>query len=226
MILIIWFLLLSFCCCCCCSCHLLVIGNIFELCLLFLDVVSVAPPACHCCHPYCYYYHCLPSDAVVLSLTLKECKNTLYASHGQSQNHGFGLRGLATILSISRDTCSDSIANSFVLVLMEYRTIIARYVAKWGIAQMCLCQTKYQVGVSHHFGGVLISLKKVSRDIGYRSDSIAISRDMGPLRLWLLVSNSLFLPISNEKVVLVSEVILVFGFNFGPREGLGACLPL
>ena len=43
---------------------------------------------------------------------------------------------------------------------MGYRTIIARYVAKWGIAQMCLCETKYQGGVSHHFGGVPTSLKK------------------------------------------------------------------
>ena len=49
---------------------------------------------------------------------------------------------------------------SFVLVLMGYRTIVAQYVAKRGIAQMRLCQTKYQGGVSHHFGGVLVSLKK------------------------------------------------------------------
>ena len=41
--------------------------------------------------------------------------------------------------------------NSFVLVLVcvcvgggGYRTIIARYVVKWGIAQMCLSETKYQ----------------------------------------------------------------------------------
>ena len=33
--------------------------------------------------------------------------------------------------------------NSFVLVFVRSRTIIARYVAKWGIAQMCLCETKY-----------------------------------------------------------------------------------
>ena len=38
---------------------------------------------------------------------------------------------------------------------------------------MCLCETKYQGGVLHHSGGVLTSLKKVSRDMGYRSDSIA-----------------------------------------------------
>ena len=65
--------------------------------------------------------------------------------------------------------------NAFVLVFMGYRTIIERYVAKWGIAQIRLCETKYQ-------GGVLTSLKKVSCDTRYRSDSIAISRDMGPLR--------------------------------------------
>ena len=43
--------------------------------------------------------------------------------------------------------------NSFVPVFVGYRTIIARYVAKGGIAQMCLCETKYQGGVSHHFWG-------------------------------------------------------------------------
>ena len=37
---------------------------------------------------------------------------------------------------------------------MGYRTIIARYVAKWGIAQVCMCETKRHWDVSHHFGGV------------------------------------------------------------------------
>ena len=73
--------------------------------------------------------------------------------------------------------------DSFVLVYMGYRTIIARYVAKWGVAEMCMCETKYQGVVSHHFGGLLNLPKKVSRDMGYRSDSIAVSRDMGPLRI-------------------------------------------
>ena len=36
--------------------------------------------------------------------------------------------------------------NYFVLCFMAYRTAIARYVAKWGIAQMCLCETKNQRG--------------------------------------------------------------------------------
>ena len=43
---------------------------------------------------------------------------------------------------------------------MRYRTTTAQYVAKWGIAQMCLCETKYQGGVSHHVGATLTALKK------------------------------------------------------------------
>ena len=61
-----------------------------------------------------------------------------------------------------------------------YRTITARYAAKWGIAQMCLCETKHQEGASHHFGGVPTSLKTYHA-IRYRSDTIARSRDMGTL---------------------------------------------
>ena len=47
---------------------------------------------------------------------------------------------------IARDTCSNRIANSLVLVFMGYRTTIVRYIAKRGIAQMCPCETKYQGG--------------------------------------------------------------------------------
>ena len=43
--------------------------------------------------------------------------------------------------------------NSFVHVFMGYRTIIGRYVAKWGIAQMCLCKIKYQGGGIAPFWG-------------------------------------------------------------------------
>ena len=65
----------------------------------------------------------------------------------------------------------------------------------WGIAQLsrdtlqnglshrCVCAKLSTKGrVSHHFGGVPDLPWKVSRDMGYRSDSIAISRNMGPLR--------------------------------------------
>ena len=46
-----------------------------------------------------------------------------------------------------------------MLVFMGYRMSIARYVARWGIALMCLCEATYQGGVSHHFGGALTSLE-------------------------------------------------------------------
>ena len=39
------------------------------------------------------------------------------------------------------------------LFLVGYRTIIARYVAKGGIAQMCLCETKYPRGGIAPFWG-------------------------------------------------------------------------
>ena len=51
-----------------------------------------------------------------------------------------------------------------MLVFVGYRTIIARYVAKWGIARMCLCKIKYQGGGIAPFWG--------SANMGYRSDSI------------------------------------------------------
>ena len=45
--------------------------------------------------------------------------------------------------------------NCFVLVFLGYRTSIARYVAKWGIALICLCKRRHQGGVSHPVGGLL-----------------------------------------------------------------------
>ena len=107
--------------------------------------------------------------------------------------------------------------NSFVLVFMGYCTIIARYVAKWGIAQMCLCGTKYQGGVSHHFGESANLPEKVSRDMGYRSDSIAVSRDMGPLRQrgnpCLFFGVLLFLPKQKDWRVRVREKFANFSLQ-------------
>ena len=96
-----------------------------------------------------------------------------------------GLRGPAAILFISRDS-SDSIAKCFRACFYgASHNLIARYVAKWGIAQMCLCETKYQgEGIAPFWGSANLP-EKVSRDTGYRSDSIAVSRDMGPLSLSL-----------------------------------------
>ena len=67
-----------------------------------------------------------------------------------------------------------------MLVFLGYRTIIARYVAKW-VSHRCACVKLSTQGGIAPFWGVLTSLKKVSRGMGYRSDSIAMSRDMGPL---------------------------------------------
>ena len=121
------------------------------------------------------------------------------------------LRGPAVILFVSRDTCSDSIANSFVLSLMGYRTIIARYVAKWGIAQMGLCEIKYKGrGVLHHFGGVLTSLEELLRYMGYRSASIAISRDMEPPRVcvWRGCGRCSLGPLARDRDRLTRRVLL------------------
>ena len=75
------------------------------------------------------------------------------------------LRGPTAILSYRAILVAIASQNFFVLVFMEYRTIIiiARYVATWGIAWMCLCKIKYHWGVSHHFGGVMTSLKSIAR---------------------------------------------------------------
>ena len=51
-----------------------------------------------------------------------------------------------------------------------------------GVSHRCACvKLSANGGVSHHFGGAANLPVKVSRDTGYRSDSIAVSRDMGPL---------------------------------------------
>ena len=89
------------------------------------------------------------------------------------------------------------------IVTMRY-LIIARCVAKWGSAQTCLCETRYQGGGIAPFWGSANLPRKVSHNMGYRSDSIVISRDMGPLSVMLhtklhlhsytrIISGSIFL---------------------------------
>ena len=73
-------------------------------------------------------------------------------------------------------------------VLVGHRTIIAQYAAKWGIAQMRLCETKYQGGGISAFWGSANLPSKVSRDMVYRCDSIAVSRNMGPLSVSIVGS--------------------------------------
>ena len=73
--------------------------------------------------------------------------------------------------------------NVLLLVFVRYHAVVVLYVAKWGIAQMCLCKPKYQGGASHNLSGSSCNLPdKLGRDMRYCSDSMAISRDLGPLR--------------------------------------------
>ena len=86
--------------------------------------------------------------------------------------------GPAAVLFISRDACSDSIAKLCELS-HNYRPICCKM---GGIAQMCLCEPKYQGGGIVPFWGAVNLPEKGSHDMGCRSDSITISRDMVPLR--------------------------------------------
>ena len=65
---------------------------------------------------------------------------------------------------------------------MGYRTMIARYVAIWGISHRCACEMlSAKRGIAPFWGSANLP-KTVSRDMGYRSDSIAMSHDMALLR--------------------------------------------
>ena len=79
------------------------------------------------------------------------------------------LRGPAAILSRSRDTSSDSIAQLVCACFFcgggGYRTIVVRYVAKWGIAQICLCEIKCQEGYRTIWGSASLP-KTVSGGMG------------------------------------------------------------
>ena len=91
------------------------------------------------------------------------------------------LRGPAAILFISRDTFSDSIAKLFRAcfpgVSHRYRAICCKMGYRTGMS----VQNEAPRGGIASCWGIAGMAEKVSRDRGYRSDTIAISRDMGPL---------------------------------------------
>ena len=64
---------------------------------------------------------------------------------------------------------------------MRYRTITARYVAKWGNAQMCLCEAKCQGGGI----GWVTQLTSLNKYCAIWRTAVIVSlylyRDMGPL---------------------------------------------
>ena len=84
-------------------------------------------------------------------------------------------------LSYREDSCSDSITKLFGAgVSRNYRA--PRGALQNGVSHRCACvKLSTKRGVSHNGGGAANLPEKVSRDMGYRSDSIAISRGMGPL---------------------------------------------
>ena len=92
-----------------------------------------------------------PLHGIPFSVPKSGCEMLVIPEDLEAQQRYFSYR--AILVAIVSQT-------SFVLVFMGYRTIIARYVAKWGIAQMHLCETKYPGGVSHPFRELLTSLKK------------------------------------------------------------------
>ena len=76
----------------------------------------------------------------------------------------FLARGLTFFVTFLPDSfCRDSFCPDSFCGWVRYRTIIAWYVAKWGITQMCLCKSKYQGGGLHYFGGVLNPWKGIAR---------------------------------------------------------------
>ena len=87
----------------------------------------------------------------------------------------FPLRGPAAILVISRDTGSDSIAKLLRACFYGLSHIHRAIHCKSACAKL---NTKG--GYRTILGGANLP-EKVSHNMGYRSDSIAISRDMGPL---------------------------------------------
>ena len=92
------------------------------------------------------------------------------------------LRGPAAILFILRDACSDSIAKLFRAcfygVSHNYRAICCKMGYRTDVP---MWNEVPRGGIAPFWGNANLP-EKVSRDMGYRSDSIAVSRDMGPLR--------------------------------------------
>ena len=91
------------------------------------------------------------------------------------------LRGLAAILYMSCDACSDSITKLLCAYFIWYHTITARHATN-GVLQRCADVKLGAKGGYHTLFGRDHLPEKVLRDMGYHSDITAISRNMGPLR--------------------------------------------
>ena len=92
--------------------------------------------------------------------------------------------------------------NSLVLVFMGYRTIIARYVAKWGYRTNAPVTLSTKGGY-HTVWGSANLLLKLPCSMAYRSDSIAVARDIWE-KLNRGVSKPGCFPLFSGKVQIVS----------------------
>ena len=89
------------------------------------------------------------------------------------------------MLFISRDTCKESIAKHFGACFHGGIAQLSRDMLQNGVSHRYTC-VKVSTGGGGRYRTILGSCQppwKVLHDMGYRSDSIAISRDMGPLRI-------------------------------------------
>ena len=93
----------------------------------------------------------------------------------------FHLRGPVAILIISRDACDDSIAKLFYACFSWGIAQSPRDKLQNGLSHRCACvRLSTKGGLPEHFGRSANLLERESRDMGYRSNSIATSRGMRP----------------------------------------------
>ena len=94
---------------------------------------------------------CLPKDKMVSRSTvqLDFASNAKNDMDSATARLCVTLRGPAAVLSYRAMLAAIVSLNSLVLVSMGIVQFVLRYVAIWGIAQVCLCETKYYL---HHLG--------------------------------------------------------------------------
>ena len=105
-------------------------------------------------------------------------KKNVLASASDRSLHNDGLAGPTAILFISCDACSDSIAKLFCVCWFFFW----RDALQNGVSHRCaFVKLSTKGGIASIWGSANVHLQ-VARDMGYRSDGIATSRGMGPLR--------------------------------------------
>ena len=138
---------------------------------------------------------------IVLHLTKRNIVGELFVSWPCH------LRGPTAKLFISRDTCSDRVTK----VVRAFCMVHCTSMRDMHHMQMCLPESKYQGG-DRPFWGVRTSLKR------YRSDGIAILRDMGPLSLSPKDSRSLVLSLSSGRDNYKSTTVPFAKFSFSLKS--------